>query len=108
MPKAAAAMLRCTPEQALLGFVAKHLTSVIDMVQSGRQYPLATWDEKLGDVMVYFALLDGIVQETLAGAGDLARPLVTAAVGPELQTTGSADAATLVESTSRLDAPGDI
>ncbi len=61
--KRAAAMLGCSDEEALLGMLAKHLVSIIDMVQNKREaiYPL--WDEKIGDAINYLILLEAIVVE---------------------------------------------
>lgn len=62
--KSAAAMNRETPEQALWGFVTKQIISVRDMVQSGKSYDNAQWDEKLGDILTYGFLLRGLVEDT--------------------------------------------
>lgn len=59
--KAAALLLRSSPESALLGMLAKHLVSVIDMVQSDRAYTRRQWDEKIGDAVNYLMLLEGLV-----------------------------------------------
>jgi hypothetical protein len=66
--KAAADMLGTTPEKALLGMLAKHLVSVIDMVnglQRGNPsgHPRAVWAEKIGDSVNYLCLLEGLVEE---------------------------------------------
>lgn len=61
--KAAASMTRTTPKQALLGMWAKHLISVIDMVNSGKEYPMALWDEKITDTINYLLLLKALVIE---------------------------------------------
>ena len=50
-------------EQVCWNFLMKHLVSLQDMVESGADYPLATWDEKLGDACNYLVLLEGIVFE---------------------------------------------
>lgn len=62
--KSAAAMNRETPEQALWGFVTKQIISVRDMVQSGKSYDKAQWDEKLGDILTYGFLLRALVEDT--------------------------------------------
>lgn len=61
--KATAEMLRCTPAQALLGMVAKHLTSVVDAVKDEKVLTRQQWDEKLGDIINYMILLEGITFE---------------------------------------------
>ena len=61
----AAAMLNCTPERALFGFLAKHLVSIIDIVDGIEkgQFPAeARWDEKVGDAINYLLLLDAVVK----------------------------------------------
>lgn len=54
-----------TPEQALWGFLKKHIISLADMVKSGDDYPLAVWDEKLGDFLNYGFLLKALVVDQL-------------------------------------------
>lgn len=62
--KQAAAMLSGTPEQALLGMLAKHLTSIIKMINGGERYPEAVWNEKITDAINYLILLRALVEET--------------------------------------------
>lgn len=62
--KKAAALTGGTPEQALWGFLVKHLISISDMVESGKDYPDAIWDEKVGDALNYLFLLRAQVVET--------------------------------------------
>lgn len=61
--KAAAELLDCTPAQALLGFMAKHIISVTDIVRSGATPTKEMVDEKLGDCINYLILLEAIWQE---------------------------------------------
>lgn len=61
--KRTAAMLGCSDEEALLGMLAKHLISIIDMVQNKREADYALWDEKLGDAINYLILLEAIILE---------------------------------------------
>lgn len=63
--KSAGLLLGTTPEQALLGFLMKHLVSIFDMVHDVpvQQKPLAQWDEKIGDAINYLILLEGLVVE---------------------------------------------
>lgn len=60
-----AQFLQCSEEQALWGFVSKHLVSLSDMVKPAKDgqyvsYSLDQWDEKTGDVINYMILLRGI------------------------------------------------
>jgi hypothetical protein len=64
--KRAAGLLRTTPSQALLGFLTKHIVSVVDMVyaDAGGFPPseeLAA--EKIGDAINYLILLEAIFTE---------------------------------------------
>lgn len=63
--KKAAAYLGGTPEQALFGFLTKHLVSLSDMVSSGESYSSAQWDEKIGDSINYLILLQAVVSESI-------------------------------------------
>jgi hypothetical protein len=59
----AAAFQQCTTEQALFGFLAKHLVSLSDMCKSGRRYADDIWDEKIGDAVNYLLLLRAVVED---------------------------------------------
>ena len=69
--KKAAGRLKCLPEEALLGMMAKHETSIGDMVDD--LYPdskvtpfdLRKWDEKIIDNINYLILLRGLVIERM-------------------------------------------
>ena len=64
--KRAGQLLDCSPERALLGMLVKHLVSVLDIVdniESGQKVKADLWDEKIGDVVNYYVLLDGLVHE---------------------------------------------
>jgi hypothetical protein len=64
--KRAAAMLRCSPERALLGFVTKHIVSLMDMIDdidSGNLADDKLWDEKIGDIILYMILLRSLIVE---------------------------------------------
>lgn len=61
--KAAAAILRCTPEQALLGFVTKHFVRLVDIVNRGEVPTEEVANELLGDGITYFYLLSGMWDE---------------------------------------------
>jgi hypothetical protein len=66
--KRAGAMLSCTPEEALLGMVAKHQISIMDIVDDIADGLLPT-DEKLSEKMTdsinYLLLLEGLIRERL-------------------------------------------
>ncbi len=63
--KATAAMLGQSPEMALMGFLAKHITSVIDIPNRGRSFTRETIDEKIGDCINYLCLLEALLIEQL-------------------------------------------
>lgn len=50
-------------EQVLFGYQLKHITSYIDMINSGKKFPRELWLEKLGDITNYFILLLGILED---------------------------------------------
>lgn len=52
-----------TMEQALGGMMAKHVVSIFDMIESGEQYTIEQWDEKIVDNLNYLFLLKAIVIE---------------------------------------------
>lgn len=61
----AGAMLGCSPERALVGFLAKHLVSIFDIVDAidlNKRPKPEVWDEKIGDAINYLLLLDAAVQ----------------------------------------------
>lgn len=64
--KRAAAMQATTPEKALIGMLAKHMVSIMDMVddiQRGKYHGIPAWDEKIGDAVNYLLLLEGLIDE---------------------------------------------
>ena len=64
--KAAAGLQSCLPTTALAGMMCKHTVSVYDMindVESGKDFPLELWDEKIGDSINYLLLLSALVRE---------------------------------------------
>lgn len=61
--KATAALRGTTPQGALAGMMAKHTLSVYDMCESGEEYPMDVWNEKISDHINYLLLLRAIVQE---------------------------------------------
>lgn len=59
---AAAALIGGTPEQALWGFLTKHLISLSDMVRDEHDiHDVARWEEKIGDSINYLFLLRAII-----------------------------------------------
>lgn len=62
--KAAALLTRRTPAQSLLGMLAKHLVSVVDLVEAPTPPNAALIDEKLGDAINYMVLLEALLKET--------------------------------------------
>lgn len=61
--KVAANLQGITVKEALSGMMAKHSTSVYDMMASGKNYTLEMWNEKIGDHINYLLLLRAIVDE---------------------------------------------
>ena len=43
--------------------MAKHTVSVYDMCESGEQYPVELWQEKITDSINYLLLLNAMVRE---------------------------------------------
>ena len=62
--KHAAALSEETPEQALYGFMLKHIISMTDMINSKEAYSKELWDEKLTDICNYIILLQGLLMDT--------------------------------------------
>lgn len=62
--KRAAALSQETPEQALYGFLLKHIVSISDMVASGKEYSKDLWLEKITDIENYLILLLGLIEDT--------------------------------------------
>lgn len=61
--KHAAALSKETPEQALYGFLLKHLISQADMISTGEKYTKELWLEKITDIMNYNILLLGLLED---------------------------------------------
>lgn len=62
--KTAAALLKESPEKALLGMLVKHIVSVRDMVYDidiDRSHEIRVWREKLGDIINYCFLLYALI-----------------------------------------------
>ena len=66
--KVAGAMQSITSKQALLGMWAKHIVSIMDLIERDAHGNIASyevWDEKLTDSINYMILLDALVKENL-------------------------------------------
>lgn len=64
--KQAAKIMNCYPEQALLGFMTKHVVSVYDLVDqlaAGCLIKPGIWREKCGDIRNYLILLEAMIAE---------------------------------------------
>lgn len=61
--KATATLRNTTPQGALAGMMVKHTLSVYDMCESGKEYPIDVWDEKISDHINYLLLLRAVVEE---------------------------------------------
>lgn len=67
--KRAAAMLEDFPESACVGFMTKHLVSVLDIVDRLPVVPTREMiDEKIGDAINYLILLEALLVERIATA----------------------------------------
>ena len=63
--KVAAQLQGCSEERALGGFLAKHIVSIFDLINSEHYVPKSIWDEKIGDALNYLFLLDAMVAEKM-------------------------------------------
>lgn len=66
--KVAARMRNITPEQALDGMLLKHLVSMQDIINNTSQDiipDLESLDAKIGDVINYYILLEGLLVERI-------------------------------------------
>lgn len=61
--KVAAGMQGITVKEALAGMMAKHTTSIYDMIGDGKDHSLEKWDEKIIDHINYLILLRAILVE---------------------------------------------
>jgi len=76
--KRAGAMLKCSPEKALVGMWTKHIISILDMVDKVEYkcgtdaccFPsfdseefIGTLEEKIGDAINYLILLEALIKE---------------------------------------------
>lgn len=61
----AASILNISPAKALVGFMTKHLVSVLDLLDDPVRLQTENWEEKIGDLISYLLLLDAMVREPL-------------------------------------------
>lgn len=61
--KRSAHLNHTTQPKAVTGMMSKHTVSVYDMVDEGRSYTAAEWDEKIGDHINYLILLKAVLIE---------------------------------------------
>ena len=54
---------RTEPKTELWGMAKKHLVSIIDMVESDKQHRHNYIEEKIGDMICYLILLEGLLKE---------------------------------------------
>lgn len=66
--KAAAAIEKTSPYEALGGMMAKHIVSIYDMLPNAENYSIERWNEKIGDAINYLLLLDSLLQEANGNA----------------------------------------
>lgn len=61
--KKAAARQRITPDQALLGYMDKHIGSIYDYIHDDKKMTRALALEKIGDAINYLCLLYGVWED---------------------------------------------
>lgn len=61
--KRSAHLNHTTQPKAVTGMMSKHTVSVYDMVEEGKAYKAAEWDEKIGDHINYLILLKAVLIE---------------------------------------------
>ena len=71
--KTAAGILGGTQEQALLGFVTKHIVSIRDLIIADDLDNYEMVNEKIGDIIVYMVLLLGMIKERDNGGFETTR-----------------------------------
>ncbi len=65
--KRAAAIQGTTPEKALLGMLAKHWVSLMDMLESPETVSEEMLNEKIDDNINYMLLSEGLITERMTG-----------------------------------------
>jgi hypothetical protein len=59
--KRASNILQSTPQEALLGMMAKHIVSVLDLIEGTLNPSPEMIDEKIGDTINYLILLEAVL-----------------------------------------------
>ena len=59
----AARVMGTTREKALLGMMMKHFVSILDIIEAPDNYHDEVVDEKIGDMINYLILLEGMLLE---------------------------------------------
>lgn len=59
----AGSLQNITPESALIGMMAKHLTSISDMAKNPKIHKIEKWNEKITDIRNYTYLLDALLRD---------------------------------------------
>ena len=76
--KAAGRVLNISSADALMGMLSKHLVSVMDIimaVNAGGVVPIGMLDEKIGDTINYFVLLEALLMECMSDNAERAGQL---------------------------------
>lgn len=58
-----ATFMGITPQQALAGQMSKHTKSIYDMIQTGQDFDMEIWEEKITDHINYLLMLKIILVE---------------------------------------------
>lgn len=58
---------------ALGGMMAKHTVSIYDMINSGKNYPMDMWEEKITDHINYLLILKALIEEAKTVSGEEAQ-----------------------------------
>jgi len=61
--KVASQLLKSTPEEALMGYLTKHIMSLYDMVPEIDKFSYDKFNEKIVDILNYCLLLKGLLYE---------------------------------------------
>ena len=61
--RTAAALQNCNMDEAVGGFLAKHVVSIYDLIHNNVDTPMEVWDEKILDAINYLILLRAVVVE---------------------------------------------
>jgi hypothetical protein len=65
-----AELLHTTPARCCWAYLAKHLISIATMLESGKEFSAAVWDEKISDAVNYLVLLEACFQDARRTQGD--------------------------------------